>query len=75
MLRAVQLVGLDEHINRHPLGFDLLVGERGDALSGGQKQAVALARGGEDPPIMLLDEPTAAMDVGTEEQFKAPPRA
>jgi ATP-binding cassette subfamily C protein LapB len=72
MLRAAQLVGLDEHVNRHPKGFDMPVGERGDALSGGQKQAVALARALlEDPPIMLLDEPTAAMDIGSEEQFKA----
>jgi ATP-binding cassette subfamily C protein LapB len=71
MLRAVQLVGLDEHINRHPQGFDMPVGERGDALSGGQKQSVALARALiTDPPVMLLDEPTAAMDMGSEEQFK-----
>jgi ATP-binding cassette subfamily C protein LapB len=72
ILRAVQLTGLDEHLNRHPEGFDMPVGERGDALSGGQKQSVALARALlDDPPILLLDEPTAAMDVATEEQFKA----
>jgi ATP-binding cassette subfamily C protein LapB len=72
MLRAVQLVGLDEHISRHPLGYDMPVGERGDGLSGGQKQAVALARALlSDPPVLLLDEPTASVDTATEEQFKA----
>jgi ATP-binding cassette subfamily C protein LapB len=71
MLRAVQVTGLDEHINRHPQGFDMPVGERGDALSGGQKQCVALARALlDDPPILLLDEPTASMDVASEDQFK-----
>jgi ATP-binding cassette subfamily C protein LapB len=72
MLRAVQVTGLDEHINRHPQGFDMPVGERGDALSGGQKQCVALARALlDDPPILLLDEPTASMDVASEDQFKS----
>lgn len=72
MLRAARLVGLDEHINRHPKGYDLPVGERGEGLSGGQRQAVSLARALLlDPPVLLLDEPTAAMDMASEEQFKS----
>lgn len=72
MLRAAALAGLDEHVTRNPLGFDLPVGERGEALSGGQKQSVALARALLlDPPILVLDEPTQGMDRGTEDRLKA----
>ncbi len=71
MLRAATASGLLEHLNRHPLGFDLPVGERGEALSGGQRQAVALARAMLlDPPILVLDEPTQGMDRAAEERFK-----
>jgi ATP-binding cassette subfamily C protein LapB len=70
--RAARLAGLEEHVNRHPKGFDLPVGERGEALSGGQRQAVALARTLIlDPPLLVLDEPTHASDHSTEERLKA----
>lgn len=70
--RAARLSGLEEHINRHPKGFDMPVGERGEALSGGQRQAVALARSFVmDPPILVLDEPTQAADHSAEERLKA----
>jgi ATP-binding cassette subfamily C protein LapB len=53
--------------DRHPLGMDLQVGERGFNISGGQRQSIAIARAFiKDSPIILLDEPTNAMDYNTE---------
>lgn len=58
--------------DRHPMGMDMQVGERGFNLSGGQRQSVALARCFvEKSPIVLLDEPTNAMDFNTEVQVIA----
>ncbi|PMR72932.1 type I secretion system permease/ATPase [Billgrantia endophytica] len=72
LLRAIELAGLRGLVNAHPHGVDLPVGERGQSLSGGQRQAVAIARAlVHDPQILLLDEPSSAMDHASEEAFKA----
>jgi ATP-binding cassette subfamily C protein LapB len=70
LLAAAEVAGLSEFVNRHPRGFDLGVGERGESLSGGQRQSVGLARAVlHNAPLLLLDEPTSAMDFSTEAQI------
>lgn len=67
VLAAAETAGLADFVNRHPRGFDMAVGERGESLSGGQRQSVGLARAVlHNAPILLLDEPTSAMDFSTE---------
>lgn len=67
VVAAAEVAGLTEFVNRHPRGFDMEVGERGELLSGGQRQAIGIARAVlHNAPLLLLDEPTSAMDFSTE---------
>ena len=71
VLEAASLSGVDEFVNRHPSGFDMPVGERGEGLSGGQRQGVVISRAMLNKPnILVMDEPTNSMDNSTEERFK-----
>ncbi len=71
VLEASRIAGIVDFMNSHPQGFDLNVGERGDRLSGGQRQGVAITRAIINrATIVVLDEPTASMDNTAENQFK-----
>ncbi|MGO4670354.1 ABC transporter ATP-binding protein [Bosea sp. 2RAB26] len=67
IVAAARIANADEFIARMPHGYDSMVGERGDTLSGGQRQRIGIARAVvRDSPIMILDEPTAALDTESE---------
>jgi ATP-binding cassette subfamily C protein LapB len=71
ILAAANMAGVTDFANLHPDGFDMVIGERGESLSGGQRQSVAVARALiNDPPILLLDEPSSNMDHQSEAQLR-----
>ncbi|MDF1751631.1 MAG: type I secretion system permease/ATPase [Verrucomicrobiales bacterium] len=72
LYEALNFAGLEDMVKAHPKGIHMPVGERGIMLSGGQRQSVALARSFvSQSAMLLLDEPTAAMDRGSENRVKA----
>jgi ABC-type multidrug transport system fused ATPase/permease subunit len=67
IVAAAKLANADGFISQMPQGYDTMVGDRGDTLSGGQRQRIGIARAViRDNPILILDEPTAALDSESE---------
>ncbi len=70
VLNAAQISTTSEFIKKHPKGYEMPIGERGQGLSGGQRQSIGIARAFLlDAPIMLMDEPSNAMDQMTESKL------
>lgn len=71
MLHAARIAGVDDFAAHNPKGYGMNIGERGESLSGGQRQSIAVARALiNDPPILLLDEPSSNLDNQSEAQLK-----
>ena len=72
VFRAAEISGVSEFVLRHPKGYDMPIGERGEGISGGQRQSISIARSLLlDPPILMMDEPSNSLDNRSEEAFKA----
>lgn len=70
VIEAARFSGVEQFIAGHPLGYDMPIAEGGRSLSGGQKQAIGLARAMiRQPKILFMDEPTAHFDVRSEAEF------
>ena len=71
ILKAAIEADADQFIQKLPKGYDTLVGENGENLSGGEKQRISIARAVlKNPAVLILDEPTSALDASTEERIK-----
>jgi len=67
LLNIAKISGVDDFVAAHPQGYDMLLRERGEGLSGGQRQSINLSRALlHDPNLLVLDEPTSSMDTATE---------